>query len=547
MVISLTIKNSWIGGVKRLAGIISPEQWVAVAALFLAVASTAYSFAMGYIISYGDAESHLNIAKRVVDSLTPGFAQLGGIWLPLPHLLLIPFVYSDFLWRTGLAGSIVSGACFIVSAVFLYKTVFLVSKNRAAALFGALVFILNPNILYLQTTPMSELVLIVFFILSTYYFIKYVGDQSDLPALLLAAFYGFCATISRYDGWFLVAIEAVVLILLPLAGAPKSPGKFWQFAKSSYKKIEGKAVLFSTLAFFGIILWFGWGWLILGDPLYFTDSDYSAKSQQLAWAARNELPGKGHAVVSFLYYFVTSMSNAGVIMFTLAIFGLAVYLFKNKSPGRWFVAAVLLAPFIFNVLSLYLGQSVIFIPSLTPTSYDWTLFNVRYGVMMVPCVAFCAGYLFSQIRPGGRSLLAILSVLQIGLFVVGYSPVISMQDGVVGLSSEIHQVPDAQYFVDKNYDGGLVLQDDFARTISIIKSPIPMKNTIYVGNKPYYQESLQEPEKYARWIFMQQNDEIWKALYDDPAMQGRLYKYFTKVYTSPTILIFKRNNVPEQS
>ena len=494
---NLTIKNSSIERVKARLNRLSPEQWVAILAFILAVLATIYSFKKGYIISYGDAESHLNIAKRVIDSLTPGFAQLGGIWLPLPHLLLVPFVYFNFLWRTGLAGSIVSGICFIISSIFLYKLVFLVTQNKPAAFFGALTFMLNPNILYLQSTPMSELTLIVFFVLSSYYFIKYIMGQNDLPSLLLASFYGFCATISRYDGWFLVAVEALVLLLyvIPWKDLPKNFRRPLQFLKTSYAKAEGKLILFSTLAFFGIALWLGWGWLILGDPLYFTDSDYSAKAQQLAWAARNELPAKGHAWLSFLYYFVTTMSNAGVIIFALAIIGLVFYLFHNKDSRRWFIALILLAPFAFNVLSLYLGQSVIFIPSLTPTTYDWTLFNVRYGVMMVPCVAFCLGYLFSQIKFSAKNLLAFLTVCQIGLYLVGYSGVISMQDGVVGLSSEIHQVPDAQNWMDKNYDGGLVLEDDFARTISIIKSPIPMQDTIYVGNKPYYQESLTQPEK----------------------------------------------------
>src|SRR3989338_825623 len=75
---------------------------IALTALLLALAATLFSFTKDYIALYGDAESHLNIAKRVVHSITPGFAQIGGIWLPLPHLLMIPFVYFDSLWRTGL-------------------------------------------------------------------------------------------------------------------------------------------------------------------------------------------------------------------------------------------------------------------------------------------------------------------------------------------------------------------------------------------------------------------------------------------------------------
>ena len=131
-------------------------------ALILAVSATAYFYFHDLIVSYGDAESHLNIAKRVVSSITPGFAQLGGIWLPIPHLMMVPFVTNDFLWRSGLAGSIVGGFSYIVASIYIYKTMFLLTKNRAASYVAYLVFALNPNILYLQATPMTELPLILF-------------------------------------------------------------------------------------------------------------------------------------------------------------------------------------------------------------------------------------------------------------------------------------------------------------------------------------------------------------------------------------------------
>ena len=86
---------------------------------------------------------------------------------------------------------------------------------------------------------------------------------------------------------------------------------------------------------------------------------------------------------------------------------------------------ILLAPFLFNVISLYLGQSVIFIPSLTPYTFDWTLFNVRYGVMMIPTLALLCAYVFYRSKIGGKLLIVGLMVCQIGLYVVGYSTVIT--------------------------------------------------------------------------------------------------------------------------
>ena len=48
-------------------------------ALVMTVAATITSYHYGLILAYGDAESHINIAKKVVSGLTPGMAQLGGI------------------------------------------------------------------------------------------------------------------------------------------------------------------------------------------------------------------------------------------------------------------------------------------------------------------------------------------------------------------------------------------------------------------------------------------------------------------------------------
>src|SRR5437868_2217363 len=108
----------------QAGGLIKPVQawpWqdiVLLLSLAMAGLATIYSFSHNLIIAYGDAESHLNIAKRVVDGITPGFAQLVGICLPLSHFLLAPFVYFNFFWHIGLAGSIVSGICFVISSVF---------------------------------------------------------------------------------------------------------------------------------------------------------------------------------------------------------------------------------------------------------------------------------------------------------------------------------------------------------------------------------------------------------------------------------------------
>lgn len=534
----------------------------------LSVTTTYILYQKNLILLYGDSESHLNIAKRVTSSITPGLAQLGGIWLPLPHVMMLPFTLFDPLWRSGLAGSIVSGISYVIAGFYVYKLVFLVTKSRTSSAVGVLVFALNPNVLYLQTTAMTELPLTCFFILSTYNFIRFIKDDSRIMNLVFAAFWGFCASLSRYDGWFLVLAEAMLLIFyyarelmlvtltvgqqaeLGVIASRQRMVKTWQ-------TLEGKLLLFSVLAFLGIGLWLLWNWLILKDPFYFTNSPFSAKSQQKGWLGMGELPTYHDIFLSFTYYAVTSLVNIGYIMSCLVAAGLVLFLLDKKQKERLYVTALLFVPFIFYVVTLYLGQSVIFIPELTPKAFRWNLFNVRYGVMMIPASAFYVGYLLGEILryPFHMKLPNLLRMTTKAAFVFvflaflgwqtfrfanGTETVISFLDGYQGLSSSPQ--PDAQRWIKINYDGGLLLMDDYARTLSVIKSGIPMNQVIYIGNKPYWENALSEPEKEVGWIVMQKRDAVWTALYSDEYKQGRLFKYYEKAYTSPDILVFKRNS-----
>ncbi len=123
-------------------------------AFVTSVIAAYFSYTLNLMTAYNDATAHLNTARRMFDSLTPGFVQIGSVWLPLLHLLELPFVLSDTLFFTGFAGAIVSGMSFVVSAVFLYKLIIQITKSRLGGLIGVLLFISNANLLYLQTTAM---------------------------------------------------------------------------------------------------------------------------------------------------------------------------------------------------------------------------------------------------------------------------------------------------------------------------------------------------------------------------------------------------------
>ena len=130
----------------------------------VSVFSFLFYFQRGDVLLYGDAVAHINIARRVFDSKTPGLLQLGTVWLPLPHLLMIPFLVSDEMWRRGVGGSIPSMVACVFGVIGMFRLVRgALSRGvepdaaaRVAAWTAALVFAANPNLIYLQTTAMGE-------------------------------------------------------------------------------------------------------------------------------------------------------------------------------------------------------------------------------------------------------------------------------------------------------------------------------------------------------------------------------------------------------
>ncbi len=507
------------------------DKIVIILAIIFSTSGMIYTLATDTVVAYGDAESHLNIAKRVVSGLTPGFAQLGGVWLPIPHLLMLPFVYFDFLWRTGLAGAFVSGIAYVISGYILFKISYLLTKSNFASLGAFLFFALNPNVLYLQSTPMTEVPFIAFFLLSVFFFLKYLKNNDNYISLALAALFTFLATLTRYDGWALVGMEGLILFLQ------------YAFRKATWKKTEARIFFFGVLAVFGIFIWLAWDGLILHDPFYFTNSSFSAKSQQQGWETNGELPADEHITTAIYYYTMTSVANIGAIASILGVLGLVVLAFDSEDKNRLFYPLLLFTPFIFNVYALWAGQSALYVPSYTPANFFWHLFNARYGTIMVAVVGILIGYLFYRFNLFGKTLIAVLLIVQLFMFYSGKTSVVTYDDAVMGLST--NSKPDSYNWkwVSDNYDGGKVLLDDYLRSISLVKSGIPMQNIIYVGSKPYYQESFKEPELYARWIFIRQGDDVYNNLYTNPKQRAKLTRYFTKVFSTSDLMIYKRNNI----
>jgi len=153
---------------------------------------------LGLTLSHYDARGHLVVARRIVDSITPGWQQIGAVWLPLPHLLNAVPVQIDWFYRTGASAVLISVLSFALAAASIAWIAGALTGSTAAALVGAAVFALNPNVLYLQATPMTEPLLIGLTSLGVALLIAHVhnGRRPVLTGVVLAL-----ACLTRYEAW----------------------------------------------------------------------------------------------------------------------------------------------------------------------------------------------------------------------------------------------------------------------------------------------------------------------------------------------------------
>jgi hypothetical protein len=154
------------------------------AAILGTIAAAVY-WRAGLSLSHYDAKAHLVVARRIFDSLTPSWEQIGAVWLPLPHIINAIPVQVDWFYQTGAFAIAVSILSLAITAACVSAIVRSTTGSRSGALLAASLFALNPNVLYLQSTPMTEPLLFALTSLVVLHMVQWA--KSDAPAARPAA------------------------------------------------------------------------------------------------------------------------------------------------------------------------------------------------------------------------------------------------------------------------------------------------------------------------------------------------------------------------
>ena len=485
--LNLTLKDP--GFVGLLAKLVKKNTFIilGVILLVISVASFCVFLANGLGLSYNDARSHLDIGRRVVEGLKPGLAQLGSVWLPLPHILMIPTVWNDFMWHTGLSGAIQSMLSFIATGVIIFYYLKRLNVGLLGRVVALLIFIANINILYMQSTAMTELLLIATMTAAAYELLLWFYDEK-LLSLIKASFWVMAASLIRYDGWFLFLMMAAIITA-------------YTYKKLGFKAAEARLLFFSTVGALGIALWFLWNLLIFKDPLYFIYGPYAAYTQQLQLAEAGNLATKGNLLFSLKVYFFALSYNSNIFFLLLGGFGAALFYMDRKiKAGIKLATTALLAPLVFNIIALYLGQSVLFIQGLSGNTW----FNVRYGLVLMPAITIFIGYLIGR---AGRMKYALFGlILMVAFFGFVNYDAVTIDDARVGSSQK--NVSEVSGWLSTNTKGkdGFVLISAASHDAIIFSSGLPMSKFIHEGTGSYWLAATSAPDRWARWIIMRTHD-----------------------------------------
>ena len=233
-------------------------------AALLGVAAAGVYASWGLSLSHYDAKAHLVVARRILDSLTPSWEQIGAVWLPLPHVLNALPVQVDALYRTGGSAIAMSVAAFALAAACLAALVMRLTGSRAGAVLAAALFALNPSTLYLQSTPMTEPLLFGL----TALLVLQLTDWALKAALAVPAATGWtivAACLTRYEAW---PVAGAAMLLAAWAkwrrGAPAADvtREMARLARYPAFTVAG----FSIMSWITVGEWFVTGGFYVPDP-----------------------------------------------------------------------------------------------------------------------------------------------------------------------------------------------------------------------------------------------------------------------------------------
>lgn len=500
-----------------------------VAALALSLASLVYCYRTDAINLYGDAIAHLNIARKVVDlgegSLWTRYLQLGSPWLPLPHLLMLPFIWHDHLWRSGLAGSAVSMLCYLAATLLVFEMAAIAGtqagrRDTRAGVLAAAIFAFNPSLLYLQTTAMTELPFLAFTALAVFMLLRWRLTNS-LSTLIVAGGTTALAMLTRYEAWSLLPAGALTVFVL-------APGPFWTRLRLT--------IIWTGIAALAPLYWLWHNWAIFGNALEFYNGFYSAKNYLVRFEERLGWTGfvVGNVASTILLAGAAVVACAGIVPGLLTMAALVRLPWRDQAVRAMAPLLLLFVPFLFTIYSLFTGNTQIY-----PVSAI-SLLNVRYGLTALLPMAILPVLLLRGARPNVRlAIMLALIVIQYGWLVsAGVEQLAVYQEPFRNTRNTRDGRAQAKLsaYLRAHPPQGKILAHSGEFGAAIIKSEIAFRELVFEGLGAWHTDAFLAG---VNSVIVKEGDELWRKLSGNKEFKQQ-FELVYEVGPQPRLMLWRR-------
>ncbi len=508
----------------------------------LSVMAVLFYYAKQELLLYGDAIAHVNIARGVVDNRHPAewFSQLGTVWLPLQHIAMLPFVWNQLLWRSGIAGAIPGMVAYVFGALGIFRLV----NGRAPEIVAYIatgIYALNPNLLYMQSTAMNEPIFLAFFIWTLVYLDDFLCNcfpNLDVPigtarikpniALEACGITLAAGAFTRYDGWF-VGTAVGVLVVFAVA-------VWWRRTTDigQQRAMAKSLIKFLLVNAFVPVSWLIYNYHVSGHALDFLDGPYSAKAIAIRTTPHGvpTYPGQNHIFTAALYFLKSAKLNMGAVfwgqlLFIAALAGTVVAVSRFRRYG---IFLLLWSPLSFYALSIAYGSVPIFMPVWYPYSY----YNVRYGLELLPVftvfIALLAGFLFE--KTNGPIFKALIPTILVAAVAVGYLSAyreipITLQEAQTNSRDRVPLERALGSYLAALPHPATLLMYESGHVGALQQAGIPLRQVISEWAHPDWEGALIDPPGDADYVIACEGDPVSVALREHRAELPELLSFGT--------------------
>lgn len=515
----------------------------AMLAIIVCVVAALWSSGHGLMTLYADARSHLTISRRLVDGPNQGVVQLGTVWLPLPHLLLVPTVMVKSWWHSGWAVVPLNALCLAAQATAIFKMAAHRWNPRVAWMCTALL-LSSASLLYVHTTAFTEPVLLAAVTVTIAGLYRWSTATKAYSGGEMAIFCGVPAAagvLARYDGWAIAVACAVCVWWVAW--------RRWRDRRYAWKMVGG----FLALPMAAAAWWCWFNWVHFGDPFEFQRGRYSAQAQQEVLDAAGKLPDSGNLIRSISTYLDAVVEAVGWVPLVVAVVGLAVFAVQwakgsRRAADAW-VFLLLLVPFAFYIWSLFSGQIAVRTVSTATSS----LFNIRYGLAVLPGLVLLAAPLFDAIVQRSRQLsLSAVALPAVAVLVLAGGSLVEMVAApgwrslpVIAEGLEQRSAGTQQYaaiaWMRSNADTGRIMIDDSINPmLPVLDADLHRVIAPFSTDWPDAQQDV----TIAEWLFVDlQNpdDEVAAAV----AAADGFEQQFEVAYSLDAVVVYHRKATDE--